>query len=503
MSSELGAADVLQTADVTTVLRSAREAMDGARVDLAIAALEAYLRQAPGEPKAWQLLGFAYRDEQRMPDAMRAFARALQLAPDDALSALAHAEASYESGLPAATLARRALELAPENPAAIGCCAAALAAEGQRRAAENLLVTALAQRPDWLEGQKLLATVRYTGGDPSEFARGYAAAVRLHPQHLPLRLAWFRSVAQARNWEAASRIIEDGERACGAQPAFTIARLFIASESGDTARAAALFAATADSQDEVRALAWVRHCLRCNDPLAAEELALRLTSTPSARLAWPYLSLIWRLTGNARAAWLDGSPPYVRSYELELTADELAQLTALLRGLHTARSPYLEQSVRGGTQTDRPLFFRHEPIIAALKIRVLAAVRAYIDSLPPFEAGHPLLGTPREALLFGGSWSVLLRAQGFHVSHTHPKGWISSALYIALPDAAARGHAPAGWLEFGTPPPELKLPLDPYLRVEPKPGRLVLFPSTLWHATVPFNDGERLTMAFDIAAPGR
>ncbi|MBK9588986.1 MAG: hypothetical protein IPO50_10640 [Sphingomonadales bacterium] len=34
--------------------------------------------------------------------------------------------------------------------------------------------------------------------------------------------------------------------------------------------------------------------------------------------------------------------------------------------------------------------------------------------------------------------------------------------------------------------------------IEPKPGRLVMFPSTMWHGTVPFDAGERLTVAFDV-----
>lgn len=491
----------MQADDISTALESSRAAMGGARADHAIEILESHVLRAPAEAAVWRLLGFAYRDQQRMAESVRAFARAVELAPDDALSALAHAETRFESGLPAAAQARRALELDPENPVAIGCCAAALTAEGQRRAAENLLASALARQPDWLEGQKLLAALRYTGGDNSEYARSYAAAVRILPQHLPLRMAWFRSVAQARNWEAASQIIDDCERNFGAQPAFSVARLFIASESGDTARAAALFAATAQMRDEVRDLAWVRHCLRTGNPQAAVEVALRLTATASARLAWPYLSLIWRLTGDTRAAWLDGSPPYVRSYDLAFDQSELDGLAGLLRGLHMTRSPYLEQSVRGGTQTDRPLFYRHEPIIAALKAKIVAALREYIAALPPFEAGHPLLGTPREKLLFAGSWSVRLRAKGIHVSHTHPQGWISSALYIALPTQEQMGSPPAGWFEFGTPPSELGLSLSPLGQVEPRLGRLLLFPSTLWHSTAPFEDGERMTIAFDIRPP--
>jgi hypothetical protein len=37
--------------------------------------------------------------------------------------------------------------------------------------------------------------------------------------------------------------------------------------------------------------------------------------------------------------------------------------------------------------------------------------------------------------------------------------------------------------------------------VEPRPGRLALFPSTMWHATMPFDDGERLVLAFDVRVP--
>jgi hypothetical protein len=34
--------------------------------------------------------------------------------------------------------------------------------------------------------------------------------------------------------------------------------------------------------------------------------------------------------------------------------------------------------------------------------------------------------------------------------------------------------------------------------VKPKPGRLVLFPSYMWHGTVPFTTDEaRMTIAFD------
>jgi hypothetical protein len=77
-------------------------------------------------------------------------------------------------------------------------------------------------------------------------------------------------------------------------------------------------------------------------------------------------------------------------------------------------------------------------------------------------------------------------------------GWLSSALYIALPpDLGGADHA--GWLTLGEPQAELGIDLPPRRVIEPKPGRLALFPSWMWHGTRPFGQGERITVAFDVA----
>jgi hypothetical protein len=95
-----------------------------------------------------------------------------------------------------------------------------------------------------------------------------------------------------------------------------------------------------------------------------------------------------------------------------------------------------------------------------------------------------------------------LQAGGFHSNHVHPLGWISSALYIVLPPDLGRDQA--GWLTLGEPrTSSFPLDLPPTRLVEPKPGRLVLFPSWMWHGTRPFGEGERLTVAFDVAVPQR
>ena len=58
----------------------------------------------------------------------------------------------------------------------------------------------------------------------------------------------------------------------------------------------------------------------------------------------------------------------------------------------------------------------------------------------------------------------------------------------------------AAWIKFGQPGTPTLPPLDAEHFVEPEPGMLVLFPSYMWHGTVPFagEDASRLSVAFDL-----
>jgi len=98
-----------------------------------------------------------------------------------------------------------------------------------------------------------------------------------------------------------------------------------------------------------------------------------------------------------------------------------------------------------------------------------------------------------------GAWSVRLRPAGFHIDHVHQMGWLSSACHVELPAVAADEHRREGWLKFGEPGVPTQPALGPERFVRPEPGRLVLFPSYMWHGTVPFSgDEDRLTIAFDV-----
>lgn len=441
----------------------------------------------------------AARQRQDVDHAVEVIDQAAKAAPNHSQIAAVRAQLHYETWRPAAELFGHALKLLPGDLQLLRNKALALSVEGDRAGAQALLEQQLASQPAWVDGHNVLTKMRLTSGDMGTHDRSFDEACQRLPSSLPLHLAWFHNASINRNWSKAAAIIRAAEAQFGDQKSLAAARLYIASEAGEDIDFTDLLTAVADMQDAGLDLCRVRLYLRKGQIDRAEKVAIRHIGVPTALMFWPYLSLIWRLTDNPRAAWLDGDPHFVKTIDLAFSPGELVQLAEALRTLHILQAPYPEQSVRGGTQTDRPLFFHPDPAIQLARARITSAVRNYVDALPDADLTHPLLSPCRDEIYFEGSWSVRLQDKGYHASHTHVMSWISSAFYVALPETP--GPPPAGWLGLGTPPPELGLDLPAYAKVEPKPGRLVLFPSTMWHSTYPFEAGERLTIAFDIRRP--
>ena len=103
-----------------------------------------------------------------------------------------------------------------------------------------------------------------------------------------------------------------------------------------------------------------------------------------------------------------------------------------------------------GTQTDGLALSRIDPVIRHLRRAIVGAVEAYRAQLPSIDPKHPLLRHARDRRIrFAGSWSVRLRSGGHHSNHVHPLGWISSALYLALPERSTGDAEDAGWFTVG------------------------------------------------------
>jgi ASC-1-like (ASCH) protein len=214
--------------------------------------------------------------------------------------------------------------------------------------------------------------------------------------------------------------------------------------------------------------------------------------------------LALRALGDPREAELNDYENFVQVFELdppEGFSDMESfnrELAAYLDTLHTDKREYLDQTLRFGTQTLDNLFTAGHAPVDLLRRQIDKAVGAYIARMKADES-HPLLRHKRGDFRYTDSWSSRLFDCGFHTNHVHPRGWISSAYYVSVPDAVADETARQGWIKFGEPHIEMGLK-DPVRRaIRPKPGTLVLFPSYTWHGTVPFRaSAPRTTIAFDV-----
>ena len=250
-------------------------------------------------------------------------------------------------------------------------------------------------------------------------------------------------------------------------------------------------------QFDGRALSEAHHRLRTGALDHAEDLLdVVAQAAPFDTNMWSLRGLIWRLIGDARLEWLHGQDGLINNLDLGLSASAITDISDCLRRLHVTRTQPIGQSLRSGTQTRGRLFERLEPKIIDLKAAVERSIEQHRKQMPRVDATHPLLRHRDAPLRLSGSWSVRLAGGGFHVSHIHPEGILSSACYLVLPEA----NGEAGWLHLGLPPADLGLDLPPMCVIQPRVGHVALFPSTLHHGTFAFATGERLTAAFDVTA---
>jgi tetratricopeptide (TPR) repeat protein len=465
-------------------------------------ALEHIVRAAEKTDSAllWQWAGLLRRSLDEHEQAIGDFERAATLAPNDAGIAHGRARLALESGLDAVDLFQRARSLAPQDGSVLVGLAAARNALGDGKTAVSELTEALERSPGWIAGYEPLAQLLATLGHKERATAALERAIMRSPQQEPL---WATLLNIRVAMEDFGALAEDVARAEAARISATRLahyRAIIAGELSDSTFPEALFSPEAGPAPAL-ALWRVRHLLRTGAVDAALPYVDQAIADDDAGM-WPYAATAWRLADDPRSNWLEGDPRLAQTMDLAKALEPLPEVADLLRRLHLARGEYLDQSVRGGTQTDGPLLSRIDPPIRQLRSAIVTAVEAYIANLPPPDSSHPLLGERRDRRIrFAGSWSVRLRSGGRHANHVHPQGWISSALYIALPPKQPGEPEDAGWLMLGQPPDNLGLAADPWRKIEPIEGELALFPSWMWHGTVPFTKGERLTVAFDVRPP--
>ncbi len=152
-----------------------------------------------------------------------------------------------------------------------------------------------------------------------------------------------------------------------------------------------------------------------------------------------------------------------------------------------------------GKQSAGNLFKRPEASFRTLAALIKQEFLGYKEHFS--DADCELILSFPESFEFTSSWFVKMH-QGGHLSpHIHEIGWISGAVYLSMPTP----NNDEGAFEYGThgdnyPFNTNKNESDfPVARIIPNVGDIVLFPSSLFHRTIPFSTNEdRICIAFDL-----
>ena len=473
----------------------------------------AYLRARTLEPqRASAQIGLAAVATKREDDeaAEKLLRQVIARDPNNAVGLHNLGANLAKRGLVAESLAlcERATALRPGRADMMTTHAYALQLKGQFDQAISLYRQAVARDPLHLPAHENLSRLLWSLGKRESFAADLDAALARFPNSLALHLTKGSLLGYAERFADARDAYGRALKLSPGDPVAHDGFARMSAELGDAAAAnehhrAAIAAIAASPNASTPRANYGHSLLRFGDAAAAiKMLDAALECDPTDQSALGILTLALRAANDPREHWLADYERYAKLIEVppprgysDMHAFNV-DLNRTLDALHDTDVEPIDQTLRKGSQTLGSLFGRRIEIVDRLRERFDEVIRDYIAALPD-DATHPFLRR-KGPFRYRGSWSSRLKDSGFHTSHIHPMGWLSSAYYISLPAEVADDKRKEGWFTLGDPPFDLRWN-DPVRRyIQPREGTLVLFPSYFYHGTVPFHSrSQRTTIAFD------
>ena len=471
------------------------------------------LRQAltldPGHLLARLWLGVSLRNDGQAGEAEKILAEGLARTEEPEMkAAFAYnlAQAHYSQGKKEAALAHFTLAARLDNTLGADVNRADVLEEMLRlEEAEAVLADLIQREPMNAGGHEAYNSLLHRLGRDSEFLKSYDKA----PRDAALQTAKAGLLLKAGREEEAAAIFT---AVAAADPGNLAAAIGGATALNELKRHGEAFAQleralVAHPGDPALYQNLAATALRHGDPKKAQSFAEKsLILSPVDQAGLALLGLAWRMQEDERDDMLNGYDELIQIFDLPAPEgfSSMAAFNAELSGWLEARHPKtrapLTQSLRGGSQTRGFMFGQGHELVEKLRGRIDDAIAQFIAGLRPDDR-HPFRGRRHGGFRYADSWSSRLKDCGFHINHIHPGGWISSCYYVALPEVVKDQEQKQGWIKFGEPNFDVGLGIK--RAIQPVPGRLVLFPSYMWHGTVPFHENAvRTTIAFDAVPRG-
>lgn len=486
---------------MSDLLAEARALMAQGRAADALSRLEHLPADAPAV--AHHFHSQALKAVGRMEDAVAPARRAADLSPTGVAYRhnLAAILGDLDRNAEAEAAARQALAIGGDAPETWLVLGRALQGLNRFDEADAAYRAAVQRRPGYADALKELSQLIWMRtGEVKAATAELDAAIAAAPGDPQLRIVKARLLDYAGRPEAAYAALTQGPLNPAGE--LTAAQLALQIAPARALAHARRIEASAPTAHPVRLVLAEAHLALGQPDQALTYLQALGAAAPLDQYVIALTATAWRMTGDARYGALYDYDAFVRPSVID-TPDGwpdlptyLADLKQTLVALHSLKTHPVGQSLRGGSQTTAALKRSDDPVIQAFFQAIDGPIRRYMEAVG--QGGDALRSRNTGAYAIAGSWSVRLRPNGFHADHVHPQGWLSSACYIDLPDSV-EGAGQEGWIQFGHPAIPTPTPLPAEHVVKPQPGTLVLFPSYMWHGTIPFGgDQHRLTIAFDV-----
>ena len=154
------------------------------------------------------------------------------------------------------------------------------------------------------------------------------------------------------------------------------------------------------------------------------------------------------------------------------------------------------KATRSGFQTSGNLFAKPSIAIKLLE-KIIKKELDLFYSQYKSQNNTLIQNWPEQYNLTG--WYVRMLQNGHQDSHIHSSGWVSGVFYLKTVEVPTQNE---GAIEFGIHGYNYPVISEDYPRTvhQPSNGDIVLFPSSLFHKTIPvLQDVERCVIAFDLA----
>lgn len=511
------------------------------RADDGIEALREAIRLKPNYAECWFNLGIAYYTKGAREDAEKAYRQALKLQPNYAmakqnlavvlndmmrpreaeailLQALASGSrdrsviAGFHHNLAiSAKMQRRYIDalrmfeqaqaILPDLPQVDynrGNILQLLGREEDALAAYNRAVTV---EPTNLAAHRELNLLLYKLGRDDEFLRSYDDAIAVVPDKAALHLSKAQLQLIGGNYEAAEASLSPARDLEPQNPGVLDLAAQLKGRLG-------VFAEAIATHEEALKLApenpivlsnYAETLMRAGDAAKAREMAEKaLASAPDNQGMIAMWLTALRMLGAPEADALHDTDNLVQVFELA-APDGFADMASFNRAFddylvpaHRGTREFPAHPIRGGTRSVDYIIGAGHELAERLRLRIDEAINTYIANMKD-DPAHKLFARKGSGFVYGQSWSSRSGQGGHHVAHVHAGSWISGVYFMTSHEGDE------GALIFGEPPFDAGIKNARLRTVPAKAGTLVLFPSYMWHGSLPLKAAEtRVTLAFDV-----